>query len=387
MAHTCHRESCPTTAVGGPSANCFFCKKKYFLGCFGVTATVAHWKLFEPSPNIQFVCTECLSSPVHQNQQSQQIQLNESLSVSSPNTKPKTTIAMIANEVTKLQEQFASFQSTNTEVIAKLNSIDANAAEIKSNTTEIKANTESVLCEINTKLPNADGNFQLRFGLPSPALQPTPRPPHRPLLQHEKTPKKSFSEILRQNSAPQSTAKRRRINDKPNDKPIQRSKPIVPAPKVGTNPKPIGSLVAVQLKPAPKKTEKPKFEKAVWISRLPPPTTEDEVRDYISTIESAVSPHFEVHKLVAKGRPLSELKFVSFKISVNMDDFTILNDPSVWPPGILVREFMESKPVTFGDFLPVNADRSEVPTSSVNLMEIAPESPNKQTEKLVVVDP
>lgn len=349
----------------------------------------SQWKSFEPSSNIQFVCTECLSSPGPANQQSQQsqpIQLNESLGVNSPNPKPKaTTIALIMNEVTKLQEQFASFQSSNTEVIAKLNSIDTNAAEMKSITSEIKSNTEAVLVEVKQKSSKPVENDLIAFG-----SSPISSRPFRPALNHGKP---SFASLFKEDGTPAKTsnaktsiyqsAKRPRI-----EKQSQKPKMNLPSPKVGTNANPVGRLVAIPPKPAPKKTvEKPKFEKAVWISRLPPITTEDEVREYISTIKSAISPNFTVHKLVTKGRPLSELRFVSFKIAVNIDDFKILNDPSVWPSGVLVREFMESKPVTLGEFLPnnLNGENAQKPVEIPEKMETAPVSPNNQTETVVLV--
>lgn len=110
-------------------------------------------------------------------------------------------------------------------------------------------------------------------------------------------------------------------------------------------------LVVVE-KPQPKKkaAENPKYEKAVWVSRLAKSVTEEDIRDHI-TKSTMASSNFTVHRLVKKDRDESALNFVSFKISVNLPDFEILNDPNVWPKNVMVREFVEIKPATFGDFL------------------------------------
>lgn len=381
MAHSCNREDCERGAVNGPKAKCFVCKKLCYLGCYGITPTLsqvaAHDRSkienFTPTSNIQFVCNNCISSPVHSSQPSF---LDDSINSGTPNKKERAKIVGIMNEVVKLQEQLAAFQSSSmfSEMNAKLESIDMK-------TTEIKSNTEAVLCEVNAKSSKpTDENIEIRFG-----ATPNATRPFRPQLNHLKTP--SYASFFHGNATPAKTpsgsAKRQRV-----EKPRQPSKPIVPSPKVGTNAN-AGGLIAVPPKPAPKKREeKSKYEKAVWISRLPTTTTEDEVSDYIGTIQAAVSKDFNVHKLVTKGRPLSELSFISFRIACNVNDFAVLNDPGVWPKGVLVREFMESKPVTLGAFLPnnLNQDDARKPTENSTAMEIQPESPNKLQEEVVIVD-
>lgn len=319
--------------------------------------------------NIQFVCTECLSSP---NQPSQS--LNDSITT----PKSRLTINGIMNEVNKLQEQFASFQSSSIEMNAKLVSIDTKATKIESNTNEIKSNTDAVLNEVKSKSTKPDGNDLIIFG-----SSPLATRPFRPHLNHGKTPN-TFASIVRGNATPSSASKRRRTNEKP----MQQPKPIVPPPKVGTNANASRLAAVAVVKPAPKKpVEKPKFEKAVWVSRLPPTTTEDDVREHIGTIQS-VSSNFAIHKLVKKDRPLSELNFISFKIAVDENDFAILVDPSVWPTGILVREFMENKPVTFGEFLPNNLNEKDArkPAEDSNAMEVQNlmDSPSKQPNIITV---
>lgn len=96
-----------------------------------------------------------------------------------------------------------------------------------------------------------------------------------------------------------------------------------------------------------------------------------DIREYI-TDKTTASSNFIVHKLVKKGRDIAELNFVSFKIAVTSTDFDILNDPDVWPQHVLVREFVEVKPLSFGDFLP----RKDAPTAT------KPPTPGKSPEKM-----
>lgn len=384
MAHTCNRDNCPPDAVNGPKAKCFVCKKLCYLACFGITTSTSKLCVhnvsdgakidhFSPSSNVQFVCTECLSSP------SLLSQPNQSLNDSLTTPKGRITINAIISEVNKLQEQFASYQSLNTDMKAKLDSIETKAVEIKESTTEIKANTDAVLNEVKSKPSKSNGNELILFG-----SSPLATRPFRPALNHGKTPA-SYSSMLR-NAATPPTSKRRRDNEKPVKQPM----PNVPPPKVGTKASTSRLVAVVAAKPQPKKqNEKPKFEKAVWVSRLPTTTTDDMIREHITELQT-VSSNFEIHKLVKKDRDLSELSYISFKIAVNDADFAILNDPTVWPTGVLVREFVENKPVTFGEFLlkDLNAENARQTNDSI-AMDVQTNngttSPTKQSD-IVHVD-
>lgn len=136
--------------------------------------------------------------------------------------------------------------------------------------------------------------------------------------------------------------------------------------------------LVVVAKPEPKvRAEKPKFEKAVWISRLGTSVTEDIVRDYI-TQNTSVS-NCSVHKLVKKDRDLSTLNFISFEIAVNETDFAVLNDKNVWPANVMVREFVEIKPQTLGDFMPngsnASSSKAAAAESSDDLMDLGVTTP------------
>lgn len=80
----------------------------------------------------------------------------------------------------------------------------------------------------------------------------------------------------------------------------------------------------------------------------------------------------QVARLVAKGRDISTLSFVSFKIGMNMDLKTKALSTSTWPKGVLYREFSDNRssenfwrprPVAESD------DPLSIPTEEVVLME------------------
>lgn len=62
-----------------------------------------------------------------------------------------------------------------------------------------------------------------------------------------------------------------------------------------------------------------------------------------------------VHKLVPAGKDLATLDYVSFKVVVPGDLFTVLLSPSIWPKGVHVREFVHRSRKSRADavFLPL----------------------------------
>lgn len=106
-------------------------------------------------------------------------------------------------------------------------------------------------------------------------------------------------------------------------------------------------------KPNINRDNKPKFEKALWVSRLNPATTNDDVIAYITSNTSIIDKErISVHKLVKKDIDLSTLKFVSFKVEMNADDLTVLNDSNLWPENVQVREFMQAPKNVLGNYFP-----------------------------------
>lgn len=154
------------------------------------------------------------------------------------------------------------------------------------------------------------------------------------------------------------TPKRRRTEKTPNSN-VPKPKFNGPKPKIGTKTAVTGLSVIAQ----PKRVEKPAFSKAIWVSRLNPATSSDEITKYIlenTPIDD--NNRFNVHKLVKKDQDLSLLKFVSFKVELNDDDFELLNDEDCWPADVMVREFVRERKL--GDFFPdLNQKRTRRPST------------------------
>lgn len=372
MAHTCDRESCKTSNVTGPKANCFGCKKLCYFGCFGVSinqvAFNQHGKQteFTPTSNIQFVCDDCLS-PGNASSQAPSNGLNDSMNT--PRAE-KITIKGIMTEVAKLQQQFETLQSSSNAMNNKLDSI-----EVKTN--DIKSVTETVLSKTNVLTTNANEQTPMIFGSSSQDTRP-----FRPKLFGKTV--RTYASVAAENgtalhSSTPSSSKRRRFEKSTPAK--QMKKPEVPTPQMGTNTNATG-LVVVD-KPVPKKMHEKKqtFATALWVSRFGTNVSEEDIRQHIETNTSASS-NFTVRKLVKKDQDLSTLNFVSFKIDLNKPDFDILHAKSVWPVNVRFREFRESKPATLGEFLPANLNDQTARKSptTVDMMDLTATSPGKASD-------
>lgn len=365
--HSCDRDKCPPNNTKGPTTKCTKCGKLAFLLCHGfvkhgdnfVKYTLANTsKVVISTSSLNWFCQLCITNGSVFTEKGPMTSTTTTTPAASTN-KNKNEQAIL-NSLNELKNQLATFQSSSNEMNMKL---DTKLDLIDAKATETKLISDAILVEVKSKPAESNQNGLIQFG-----ATPTSSRPFRPELNHGTT-KASFASLFRENGTPSHSNKRRR-GESQQFKPIQQTKPNVPPPKVGTNTS-TSRLVAVDTVKPPQRPVKPKFEKAVWVSRLPPVTTEDEIREHISELKT-VSPNYEIHKLLKKGRDVSELKFISFKIAVNVADFEILNDPSMWPMGVLVREFVENKPTTFGDFLRTNLNAKDAPKqmSDSNAMEV-----------------
>lgn len=59
-------------------------------------------------------------------------------------------------------------------------------------------------------------------------------------------------------------------------------------------------------------------------------------------------------KLVSNKTKANKISFVSFKLEVPADDFEKFVDANIWPNGITVKEFVDSKPVASSFVKPKN---------------------------------
>lgn len=326
----CSRDDCKPQYIRPElTTSCADCRCEIHLPCIGIQLKVAQIA----SPNVRIFCNDCVSK----------------LSNAAPNTTPKTTpkttqkktpnitskstpkkndIETIANEMRELKKLIVKNGD-------KLNAIDGKASVLLE-----KVTSERSLVSIDSStIPTT---------IPLPQISPfcgfTPRsakqvrkPVNKP-QELQKMPNFSYADAARQNDF-QMSAKRKRTD-------IMNAEKFAPKAKSGTKLNSCGLSVVSK----PKRDEKPKFDKAIWVSRFNRDTTVEEITDYILT-ETNIDDKsmYTVHKLVKKDCDLTTLKFVSFKIQVNEDNFAILMDPDMWPEGILVREFVTNH--TLGDHL------------------------------------
>lgn len=329
----CSRDDClPANVNISTTTKCFQCQQTVHLPCIGISLKVAEIT----SPNIRIICNKCVNEKTSEKSDAASAsELNVSFSAKST---PKTvTIKSIMHEVNLLKSVIEANGK-------KLDAID-------DKTELICKRTESTNLPMNVNASKPI-NTQARF-----SASATNR------LNQVDKPAPSFANVLCQNMP---TPKRKRVNT-----PTFSKKLNAPAPKVGTKTTASGLSVVVQ----PKRTPKPTFSKSIWVSRLGPSTTEEEIADYICENTPIVDrAKFSVHKLVKKDRDLSTLKFVSFKVAVNDDEFDILIDPDVWPENLLVRRFHEE--TTLGDFFPsLNAKKNR--ENSTENMETSDTQPPK----------
>lgn len=76
------------------------------------------------------------------------------------------------------------------------------------------------------------------------------------------------------------------------------------------------------------------------LSRFNPTQTEEEVKSWISEkLNLTDDDNIKCWRLIPKGRELSTLAFISFKIGVSKELEEKIMDPSIWPTNITVRPF------------------------------------------------
>lgn len=152
-------------------------------------------------------------------------------------------------------------------------------------------------------------------------------------------------------------------------------KPQFPAAKIGQN----ENVNGLQAVPKIVRSDvKPKFAKALFLSRINPATTSEKLSDYIVSNTPVTDPtKFKVHKMVKKGVDESTLRFVSFKIEMDAAELDILDDAKWWPVYSQVREFLLTPPNQLGNYFPaLNANEkpaknnaNEVNTDGKNVNE------------------
>lgn len=322
--HKCKKLVCPQDNVKGPKVNCLKCNTCCYLLCFGfergptIEKNETVKKIVDGNVVVMFpscIAFVCCGNEVSSEEIRGKLKLPKVRDSSSKGRASNVSNDAMANEMKSIKELLTSIKKatdTNT----------AEIAEIKSLSTKTEANVKKAT-ELNAMN----------------CASPAPR----------RSPAMSYVQAFKERAATKSSlsvtpGKRQRSDSPP------RQRMTLPPPKVGKKMNIAG--LSVVPKRERKIDEKPKFEKAIWLSRLSPNTTEEEIIDFI-TANTPVTDKtkMNVHKLVKKDADLSLLNFVSFKVELNVTDFDVLNDPEVWPEHVMVREFMQASKITLGDHL------------------------------------
>lgn len=103
---------------------------------------------------------------------------------------------------------------------------------------------------------------------------------------------------------------------------------------LGTGSTPSPSMDIITVPPA-----KPKFW--LYLSRIARDVTADQVCALAK--KRLGSDDVQVTRLVAKGRDINTLSFISFKVGMNVELKTKALSTSTWPKGVLYREFSDNR--------------------------------------------
>lgn len=307
--HICSRDICPPKNISSGSIRCFLCKALSFKLCFGVDDSVydamAPMAPFVRGANIQFICPGCLISSDD----------GKNINCNKPSGSGEALTTSNSDDIEAIKSKLCKIMINQAIVDTKLNKLQETSELSCGKLSEIHA----VSVDMNKVCIDIDTNFKKSDG---------------------KRSKPSFSDILRGNNGsppirPQLT-KRARVEreDIPGIAQQQR-----PNHFVGTLDVVIGPAVPLIVERS--SPSRRKFDRSLWISRLHPETTTDQILEYVmSKTDCNDKSSFFCKKLVKRDADLSLLQFVSFKVDVNNEHFQCLIDPNVWPKTVRVREFI-----------------------------------------------
>lgn len=313
--HKCSANGCPRAVINGPKIKCCKCENICYLQCYGFEAgaKVDGLETVKITSNgsvfttyLSTMAFSCCTQTLSPNEQKSALKL-PSASRSSSKTraqKPSESEQKIANELSSIKEMLTSLK----------NATDANTVEIaaiKSLSTETEANVKKV----------TEQNATTQFS--------TPMAPAAAYVHNFRT--RSYARAVA--GTPKSTKR-------PRSKSPVREKSQFPEAKVGKKSNVNGLQVVPKV--VRNRDVNPIFAKALYVSRLNPATTNEALSDYIVENTSVKDKtKFKVYKMIKKGVDESTLKFVSFKVEMNEEELEVLDDASLWPEGVLVREFQQ----------------------------------------------
>lgn len=367
--HKCNKDNCPAK---GPKIKCCTCKSLCHLQCFGFQAgenidgldtvkiTLQNGAIF--TSFVSCMAFSCCAEQMSSTEQKKALKLptvsrsTSSTRSSSKSSENESSYASEFKEIKSMLQSIKNATKSNTDEIAAMKSLSVPESNELENIKELlqtiknatDANTAEI-AEIKSLSTKTEASVKKVTEQSAATSQQTP----------QMGAAMSYVKAFRANAlskaateTPNSTRKRKRI-----ESPIT-SKMNLPTPKIGT--KSSASGLSVVPKPNRNNEDKPKFEKALYVSRMHPMTTCEEITAYITSNTTVTVPsRFSVHKMVKKDADLSSLKFVSFKIELNIDDLDVLDDANLWPEGVIVREFKPAPKNELGRHFPPLVDKNK----------------------------
>lgn len=346
--HKCDATKCPKKCISGPKIKCCKCDRLCYLQCYDFEAgtKIDGLETVKLSSNGMVISTfistlafSCCTDTLSPAEQKVALKMPSTGRSSSQGRPPKKSEGeqLFANEIETIKDMLTSIKEATAKNTAEI-------AEIKSTTAKTDACVQKATEQntLNLMTPNNT----------APAMSYVAAFHGRAAARAAQTP---------------SSSKRKRTSS-PNTV-QQKPKPNFPAPKMGTKVNVNG--LSVVSKPIRNRDDKPKYEKALYVSGLDPSTTNEQITEYIVENTSVDDKDkFNVHKMVKKDADITTLKYVSFKVELNVDELIVLDDVSLWPEGVRVREFKQVPKNELGRHFPSLPTKEQLAaTNTTNLME------------------
>lgn len=299
---------------------CYACKLDFHTQCYGVVATTA--KAVNNNNNLLFLCDNCLTvaHPVSLVSFASEVtQLKSSVgnmaSAMSAHTAQLAPSAVFEGMLTSLNEINVSLKSLNEDREA--------ASEQDAEAHALLNGIKATLTRVEAQKPPEDSSELLSL---LKDVRAALREENRTLVPNQNSASMpfKFGEII----------SRKRRNGQPNGvgTPVKRTR----QQQTICTGQQDAELIAVAPLQQPIESGK-----SLVASRFAPTTSSSMVLDYVKRNLSLEenSDEVSVRSLVPRGRQLSELTFVSFKVTATDEIYAKLMDPTFWPNNATIREF------------------------------------------------
>lgn len=313
----CNHTKCPTAHTSDTNTvDCHVCKKDFHLPCYDIIATKA--RIFI-SKHIVFLCDTCIGCP-------------------SPKRKP-------AGESKKTTQAEPTIKSSDR--------INTSAATLPSAVVSNKRLFD-LLNEVSAKIDNNSSTLsQLKDGVDSMhSIVRENNNTHAKVRQQQHT--CSATELQPSNSLATNktvTASEEQRNMDAETKLALKKRQLTAGKSIKQG---LGAPVEIQPR-KPATVQRTPLNKSVYVSRIDPSVTTDNLVEYIKNeLPNVNIKHFLPRLLVKKDQNLEELTYVSFRLQCTEALYDAFISPDFWPNHVKIGEFIEKqsdKRAKLGEFI------------------------------------